>query len=99
MYVSGAMAHISIRDLQKMSSETIAKLSGPTPVKSGGQTVAILTPIRKPDLERLGAALTLAEELAKGRDAAADDAALAQYGEVDPTNWNEEAIRKLYQEG
>ncbi len=92
------MAHISIRDLQKMSSETIAKLPGPTPVKSGDQTVAILTPIRKPDLAKLEAALALADELAKGRDVAADDAALAQFGDVDPTNWNEQAIRKLYEE-
>jgi hypothetical protein len=40
------MPYISIRDLQKMSSEKIARLDGPTAVKSGRDTVAILTPVR-----------------------------------------------------
>ncbi len=92
------MAHISIRDLQKMSSETIAALPGPTPVKSGDQTVAILMPLKKPDLERLRAVLQRAEELAKGRDPKADDAALAQFGEVDPTDWSIEAVKRFMAE-
>ncbi len=91
------MAYISIRDLQKMSSETIAKLPGPTPVKSGDQTVAILTPIRKPDMAKLEAAARLAEELAKGRDREADDAALIAAG-ADTTDWTIEAVKKFMAE-
>lgn len=89
------MTHISIRDLQKLSSESIAALPGPTPVKSGDRTVAMLVPLKPTDLDQLNAALAWSEELAKGRDHAADDAALAQYGEVDPINWSEEAVREL----
>lgn len=92
------MAHISIRDLQKMSSETIAKLPGPTPVKSGDQTVAILTPIRKPDLAKLEAIGRHVEELARGRDRKADDEALAQFGDVDLTDWSLEAVEKFMAE-
>ena len=89
------MAHISIRDLQKMSSETIAALPGPTPVKSGDRTVAILTPLRKPDLVKLEALMRRAEELAKTRDPKEDDAALAQFGDVDLTDWSFEAVKKF----
>lgn len=88
------MAHISIRDLQKMSSETIAALPGPTPVKSGNVTVAILTPLRKPDIERLRALAEEAEARAKTRDRAADDAALEREG-IDTTDWTIEAVRRF----
>lgn len=93
-----AMSHISIRDLQKMSGETIGALPGPTPVKSGDRTVGLLVPLKATDPDRLAAVLARAEALAKGRDTAADDAALAQFGEVDPVNWSVEAVRKLMAE-
>jgi hypothetical protein len=80
-----------------MSSETISSLPGPTPVKSGDRTVAILIPLKPPDPKRMLAALKRAEELAKGRDPAADDAALAGLG-IDPTNWSVEAVRALQTE-
>jgi hypothetical protein len=92
-----SMAHISIRDLQKISGEAIQALPGPTPVKSGDRTVALLIPLKAADPERLLAVLMRAEALAKGRDAAADDAALADMG-VDPTNWSIEAVRALQAE-
>jgi hypothetical protein len=88
------MAHISIRDLQKMSGEKIQALPGPTAVKSGSRTVGLLIPLKAADPDRLAAALARAKELAKGRDAAADDAALAAMG-VDPTDWSVEAVRKI----
>ena len=91
------MTHISIRDLQKLSGETILALPGPTPVKSGDRTVALLIPLKAADPDRLAAVLMRAEELAKGRDPAADDAALAEMG-VDPTNWSIEAVRALQRE-
>lgn len=47
------------------------------------------------DLERLAAVLARAERLAKGRDAAADDAALAGFGEVDPVDWSVAAVKAL----
>jgi hypothetical protein len=87
--------HISIRDLQKMSSEGIGALPGPTPVKSGDRTVGVLVPLRSADPERLAQILAAAEALARGRDAAADDAALARFGEVDPVDWSLEAVRAL----
>lgn len=89
------MAHISIRDLQKLSGEKIGALPGPTPVKSGERTVAILIPLKPPDPKRMLAALKRAEKLAKGRDPAADDAALAGFGDVDPVNWSRDAVREL----
>jgi hypothetical protein len=90
-----SMALISIRDLQKLSAKTIGALPGPTTVKSGGRTVALLVPLKAADPDRLAAVLTRAEALAKGRDAAADDAALAPFSEVDPVDWSVEAVRAL----
>jgi hypothetical protein len=93
MYVT-AMRHISIRDLQKLSGETIAALPGPTAVKSGDRTVGLLVPLKAADPDRLAAVLARAEELARGRDRAADDAALEAMG-IDPTDWSVEAVRAL----
>ena len=93
VYVN-SMTHISIRDLQKISGEAIGALPGPTPVKSGDRTVGLLIPLKAADPDRLAAVLTRAEALAKGRDPAADDAALAAMG-VDPTDWSLEAVRAL----
>lgn len=92
------MAYISIRDLQKLSAEKIAALAGPTAVKSGNRTVGLLIPFKTPDPARLHAVLAKAEALAKERDPAEDDAALAAFGDVDPTNWSEEAVRRLIEE-
>lgn len=89
------MNYLSIRDLQKISSEGIASLPGPTPVKSGDRTVALIVPLKAADPDRLAAVLVRAEALAKGRDPAADDAALAAFGDVDPVNWSTEAVRAL----
>jgi hypothetical protein len=93
------MRHLSIRDLQRISGEAITSLPGPTPVRSGDRTVALLIPLKPADLDRLAAVLRRAEELAKGRDPAADDAALAQFGDVDPTNWSGKAVRELTNKG
>jgi len=92
------MAHISIRDLQKMSVETIGALLGPTPVKSGDRTVGLLVPLKAADPDRLAAVLVKAEALAMGRDTAADDAALAPFGKVDSVDWSVEAVRALMAE-
>ena len=92
------MAHLSIRDLQNISGETNGALPGPTAVKSGDRTVALLIPLKGPDPDRLAAVLARAEALAKGRDPKADDAALARFGEVDPTDWSIEAVRALMSE-
>jgi hypothetical protein len=89
------VSHLSIRDLQKISGETIGALPGPTPVKSGDRTVGLLVPLKSADPDRLAAILRRAEALASGRDAAADDAALAQFGDVDPIDWSIDAVRSL----
>ncbi len=89
------MAHINIRDLQKISGETIGSLPGPTAVKSGDRTVGLLVPLKAADPDRLAAVLARAEALAKGRDAGADDAALVPFGEIDPVDWSIEAVRAL----
>jgi hypothetical protein len=86
---------ISIRDLQKISGETIRELRGPTPIKSGDRTVALLIPLKAADPDRLAAVLARAEALAKGRDSARDDEKLAQFGDVDPVNWSIEEVRRL----
>lgn len=89
------MSHLSIRDLQKISGETIRDLPGPTPVKSGERTVGLLVPLKAADPDRLAVVLARAEALARGRDAAADDAALAEFGDVDPIDWSVKAVREL----
>jgi hypothetical protein len=89
------MNHIGIRDLQKLSGETIRALPGPTPIRSGDQTVALLIPLKSPDPDRMAEVLMRAEALAKRRDPAADEAALAGFGDVDPTDWSVEAVRAL----
>jgi hypothetical protein len=89
------MNHISIHDLQKLSEETIGALPGPTALKSGDRTVGLLVPLKAADSDRLAAVLARAEALAKGRDAAGDDAALAPFGQVDPVDWSVEAVRAL----
>ncbi|HYA81308.1 MAG TPA: hypothetical protein VED87_10295 [Methylocystis sp.] len=89
------MTHLSIRDLQKISGETIGALPGPTPVKSGERTVGLLIPLKAADPDRLAAVLARAEKFAKGRNPVADDAALAPFGDVDPVDWSVEAVRAL----
>lgn len=85
---------ITIRDLQKISSETIAALDGPTPITSGDTTVAILTPLKKTDMRKLRKALLDAERLAAKRDRAADEAAMEASGvPVDKTDWSYAARR------
>ena len=88
------MSHISIRDLQKISGEAIGALPGPTPVKSGDRTVGLLIPLKAADPDRLAAVLARAEALARRRDPAADDAALAAM-RADPTDWSVKAVRAL----
>lgn len=89
------MTHISIRDLQRISGEAIGALAGPTPVKSGERTVGLLIPMKSADPDRLAAVLKRAAALARGRDAAADDTALAAFGDVDPVDWSVAAVKAL----
>ncbi len=91
------MGHISIRDLQKLSAETIGALPGPTAVKSGNRTVGLLIPLKAADPERLAGVLARAEALAKERDPKDDEAILAQLGEVDPTDWSMDAARAFFE--
>ena len=89
------MTHITIPDPQKSSGEATGALPRPTPVKSDDRTVGLLVSLRLADIDRLAALLTRAEALARGRDVAADDAALAGFGEVDPLDWSVTAVRAL----
>src|SRR5208337_2288663 len=94
VYVS-IMTSIGIRELQKISGEAIGALEGPTAIKSGARTVGLLIPLKSADPDRLAEVLARAEELARSRDPAADDAALAAFGAVDPIDWSIEAVRAL----
>jgi hypothetical protein len=89
---------ISIRDLQKVSTETLESLDGLTPVTSGERTIAFIIPVKRANKERLRKSLARAEALAKGRNVKADDAALEAFGPVDKTNWTPEAVRELQRE-
>jgi len=88
------MTHLSIRDLQKISSEAIGALPGPTPVKSGDRTVGLLIPLKTANPDQLAAVLARAASLANERDPALDEAALADMG-IDPTDWSVDAVREL----
>jgi uncharacterized protein YmfQ (DUF2313 family) len=89
------MSHLNIRDLQKISGETIRALEGPTPVKAGERTIGVLVPLRVANAEKLAAVLKKAEKLAKARDPNEDEKLLAEFGDVDPVNWSVEAVRRL----
>lgn len=91
------MGHLSIRDLQKISGEAIEKLPGVTAIKSGGRTIALLTPLRKPDPERLKAWAEKVEAMARERDYDEDTRFLIENG-ADPTHWTEELIRQIQDE-
>jgi hypothetical protein len=54
-----------------------------------------LIPLKSADPDRLAAVLTRAEKLARSRDPAKDDVALAPYGPVDPVDWSIQADRAL----
>ncbi len=90
----GKDLRVSMRDLQKISAETINALPGMKAIKSGNRTVAFLTPLKKPDLEKLTKVLAEIDELAKTRDPKEDDAFLIAQG-IDPTNWSIEAVNAL----
>jgi hypothetical protein len=88
------MGHLSIRDLQKISGDAISNLPNATAIKSGGRTVGLLVPLRKPDAGRLQAWAEKMEALAKARDPAEDDRILKEAG-ADPTDWSIEAVREF----
>ena len=89
------MASIGIRELQKISGETIGALEGPTTITSGARTVALLIPLKTADPDRLASVLRRAERFARRHDPVEDDAALAPYGPVDSVDWSIEAVRAL----
>jgi hypothetical protein len=89
------MTHLSIRDLQKISSEKISSLAGPTPIKAGERTIALLIPLKVADMEKLAAALRRAEELAKERDPEEDRKLLAEFGYEDPIRWTFEEVQRF----
>jgi antitoxin (DNA-binding transcriptional repressor) of toxin-antitoxin stability system len=91
------MGHLSIRDLQKISGEAIEKLPGVTAITSGGRTIALLTPLRKPNPERLRAWAEKVEAMAKERDPDEDTRFLIENG-ADPTHWTTETIRQIQEE-
>ena len=92
------MSFLSIRDLQKISGETIGSLDGPTPVKAGERTIGVLIPLKVGDADKLLSVLKRAERLAKKRDPEQDESLLAEFGEVDPVNWSVAAVKKLKSE-
>lgn len=92
------MSFLSIRDLQKISGETIGALEGPTPVKAGERTIGVLIPLKVGDADKLVSVLKRAERLAKKRDPKQDEHLLAEFGEVDPVNWSVAAVKKLRSE-
>jgi predicted nucleic acid-binding protein len=79
------MTHISIRKLQKISGDAIGTLPGPTSVKSGDRKVGLLIPLKAANPDHLAAVLARAASLARDRDTAVDEAALADMG-IDPTD-------------
>lgn len=92
------MPYLSIRDLQKISGETIRALDGPTPVKAGSRTIGILAPLRSTNPDALAAVLERADALAAGRDAGSDEAFLAANNDLDPVNWSSEEVERVQAE-
>jgi len=92
------MSFLSIRDLQKISGETIGALDGPTPVKAGERTIGVLIPLKVGNADKLLSVLKRAERLAKKRDPEEDEKLLAEFGKVDPVTWSVAAVKKLRSE-
>ena len=46
VYIHGMAYAITMRELQKLSASSIARLPGAVPVQSDGRTVALLVPLR-----------------------------------------------------
>ncbi len=44
---------VTMRELQKMSAATIKALPHAVPIKSGGETVGLISPLPKPDPESM----------------------------------------------
>jgi hypothetical protein len=80
-------------------------IPGDAPVGSAGLAAPrararpLSSPATRIDRDALAAVLARAEALARGRDPKADDEALRAFGDVDPTNWTEEAVRALIAQG
>lgn len=51
------MTAISMRELQKLSADKIRNLPHAVEITSGGETVGLISPVRRPDPVRLRAAL------------------------------------------
>jgi hypothetical protein len=82
------MTHLGIRDLQKLSADTLRGLDGPVSVKSGSEIVGLLIPVRPVDPARAEAALEAARDRL-AREPAADAAFLRNNPDIDPTVWPE----------
>ena len=55
-------------------------------MQSSTRAIGLLVPFKSADPDRLAAILAQADALAAARDAAADDALLRPFGEVDPAD-------------
>jgi hypothetical protein len=82
------MKPLSIRDLQKISAAAIERLPGPVAVKSGDDTIAILTPLKKANPKAAVSFVRLVETtraraLRAGLDESAEDKKLSKYGVVE----------------
>ncbi|HEY1426968.1 MAG TPA: hypothetical protein VGF50_09880 [Caulobacteraceae bacterium] len=68
-----------------------------TAIKSGGRTIALLTPLKAADPRRLKAWADKVEAMAKERDPEEDTRFLMEIG-ADPTHWTTELIRQVQDE-
>lgn len=57
------MTAISMRELQKLSADKIRSLPHAVPIQCGGETIGMLSPVRKPDPAKLLAALRKLDDL------------------------------------
>jgi hypothetical protein len=53
---------VTMRELQKMSAAAIKALPHAVPIKSGDETVGMLTPLKRPDPEQMKRVLRRIEE-------------------------------------
>jgi hypothetical protein len=75
----------------------IAPGRGACPAEFNKDSILMVPRRRKASINQYSV-LARAEALAMGRDPAADDAALAPFGDVDPVDWSIEAVRALMAE-
>ena len=86
------MAHLGIRDLQRISGEAISQLPGPVAIRSGDRLVGFIFPVRRGDPRLLQEAADEALRHQAMRHPAEDDSIFVANPDLDPHDYTRAEI-------